>query len=139
MHRCSVIIVFLLATPMLAWTEEWSQFRGPLGNGHSQATGLPVQWTGEDNISWKQAIPGEGWSSPVIWGDHIFLTTVISDGDIEAPRMGLYFPYGSPEPSPDFRDPEPGELMEREADVHRWLVYALDFKELKDRVSSFRM
>ena len=77
MHRCSVIIVFLLATPMIAWTEEWSQFRGPLGNGHSQATGLPVQWTGEDNISWKQAIPGEGWSSPVIHQGQIIVTAAV--------------------------------------------------------------
>ena len=83
MHRCSVIIVLLLVTPIVAWAEEWSQFRGPLGNGHSQATGLPVRWTGEDNIAWKQAIPGEGWSSPVIHQGHIIVTAAVPIANTE--------------------------------------------------------
>ena len=124
------MLCVLLGTtaPQSAENENWPSFRGADALSTSEDDPrLPTTWSTTENVVWKTPVEGLGWSSPVIWGDHIFLTTVISDGDIEEPRMGLYFPYGSPEPSPDFRDPEPGELMEREADVHRWLVYALDF------------
>ncbi len=60
------------------WAEgEWPQFRGPLGNGHSTATGLPVKWSEQENIAWKTAIPGNGHSSPVISGNQIWLTTAV--------------------------------------------------------------
>ncbi|GHT36220.1 serine/threonine protein kinase [Planctomycetales bacterium] len=57
-------------------------FRGSTGQNISAATGLPVKWNGEnnENIAWKTEIPGDGWSSPVIWNDHIFLTTATDDG-----------------------------------------------------------
>ncbi|MEE3202067.1 MAG: PQQ-binding-like beta-propeller repeat protein [Acidobacteriota bacterium] len=125
----TILCVLLSATaPRSAENVNWPSFRGADALSTSEDDPrLPTTWSTTENVVWKTPIEGLGWSSPVIWGNHIFLTTVISDGEIEEPRMGLYFPYGSPEPSPDFRDPEPGELMEREADVHRWLVYALDF------------
>ncbi|MAV35212.1 MAG: serine/threonine protein kinase [Planctomycetaceae bacterium] len=77
MHRCSVVLVLALATQTVTAAEEWSQFRGPLGNGHSAATGLPVQWSGDQNVVWKQRIPGEGWSSPVIHKGRIILTAAV--------------------------------------------------------------
>src|SRR5262245_15158967 len=58
---------------------EWPEFRGPGGQGHSPAVGLPVTWSEKDNIAWKVAIPGRGWSSPVIRGEQIWLTTADSD------------------------------------------------------------
>ena len=57
--------------------DEWPQFRGPDGNGHSTATGLPLTWSETENIAWKTPIPGDGHSSPVISGDQIWLTTAI--------------------------------------------------------------
>ena len=54
--------------------------RGPNGQGISTATGLPTQWSDTENIAWKCPIPGEGWSSPVIWNDHIFLTSATDGG-----------------------------------------------------------
>ena len=115
-------------TPLSVESENWPSFRGAdaLSTAEDDPR-LPTTWSTTDNVVWRTPIAGLGWSSPVIWGDRIFLTTVVSEGEIQEPRMGLYFPFGSPEPSPDFRDPEPGELMEREAAIHRWLVYALDF------------
>lgn len=64
-------------------TEPWPTFRGPRATGVSQATGLPVDWdvaTGR-NVAWSTAIPGLGHSSPVTWGDRIFLTTAVADHD----------------------------------------------------------
>jgi outer membrane protein assembly factor BamB len=61
--------------------EQWSRFRGPNGQGISTAIGLPVQWSDTENIAWKTPIPGgNAWSSPVIWNDHIFLTTPTDGG-----------------------------------------------------------
>lgn len=60
--------------------EDWPQFRGPDGQGHSTETGLPISWSEQDNIAWKVRIAGLGWSSPVIQGDRIWLTTALDDG-----------------------------------------------------------
>ena len=61
--------------------EQWSRFRGPNGQGISTATDLPVKWSAAENIAWKTSIPGgSSWSSPVIWNDHIFLTTTTDGG-----------------------------------------------------------
>jgi len=60
-------------------TENWPRFRGPNGQGISKATGLPIKWSVDANIAWKTKIPGNGWSSPIVWNDHIFLTTT-TDG-----------------------------------------------------------
>lgn len=54
---------------------DWPQWRGPDGQGHAKTTGLPTTWSETENVAWKTAIPGRGWSSPVIAGDQIWLTT----------------------------------------------------------------
>jgi outer membrane protein assembly factor BamB len=59
---------------------EWPQFRGPRGDGHSDATDLPLTWSETTNVKWKTAIPGQGWSSPVVWGEQIWLTTALDQG-----------------------------------------------------------
>ena len=126
-----VLLALAAAAPPAAASENWPAFRG--ADAMSTADDdprLPITWSTTENVVWKTPIPGLGWSSPVVWGDRIFLTTVISEGEEEEPRMGLYFPYGSPQPMPSggrFRDPEPGDLMERSAAVHHWLVQAIDF------------
>ncbi len=120
------------ATACSLESENWPSFRG--ADARSIADDdprLPLTWSTTENVVWKTPVDGLGWSSPVIWGNRIFLTTVISDGESREPRMGLYFPFGSPQAAPPgagFRQPEEGELMEREQDVHHWLVYAVDFE-----------
>ena len=59
---------------------DWPQFRGPGGQGHSDARNLPLTWSETENITWKVPIAGLGWSSPSIQGDQIWLTTAIDDG-----------------------------------------------------------
>lgn len=53
----------------------WPQWRGPEGQGHASATRLPLHWSETNHIAWKTPIPGRGWSSPVIEGDQIWMTT----------------------------------------------------------------
>ena len=59
-------------TPTL---EDWPQFRGPDGQGHSSEHGLPIEWSETKNIVWKVPVPGRGWSSPVVAGGRVWLTT----------------------------------------------------------------
>ena len=100
----AVAALFLLATLVTAIpavsleTDNWPSFRGAdaLAVADDDER-LPTTWSTTENVAWKVPIDGLGWSSPVVWGDRVFITTVASDGEIEEPRMGLYFPYGSPE------------------------------------------
>lgn len=57
----------------------WPGWRGPLQTGHSLETGFPIEWN-DGNLVWKSDLPGAGQSSPVIWGDRIFLTAALEDG-----------------------------------------------------------
>ena len=59
---------------------DWPQFRGPDGQGHGTAAQLPSKWSEVTNIAWKTDIPGRGWSSPVIQGNNIWLTTAVTAG-----------------------------------------------------------
>ncbi len=72
------VLLLSLSTPVLA--SDWPQFRGPTGQGHSDERGLPLTWSETKNVRWKVAIPGKGWSSPVIQGDRIWLTTATEEG-----------------------------------------------------------
>lgn len=60
--------------------ESWPEFRGPEGNGHGAAVGLPLGWGEGKNVAWKTPIHGHGWSSPVIWGRQVWVTTAAEDG-----------------------------------------------------------
>ena len=76
------ILVFLLVigAPLAYASDDWPQFLGPKGNGHSDARDLPLHWNETENVVWKTLIHDRGWSSPVIWGNQIWLTTATSDG-----------------------------------------------------------
>lgn len=60
--------------------ENWPQFRGPAGTGHSDSRDLPLQWSETQNVVWKTALHDHGWSSPVIYGKQIWLTSASKDG-----------------------------------------------------------
>jgi outer membrane protein assembly factor BamB len=64
----------------LFFPQDWPEFRGPTGQGHSDERGLPLTWSETKNVRWKVAIPGRGWSSPAIHGDRIWLTTATEEG-----------------------------------------------------------
>ena len=73
----------LCAFPVAA--QDWPQFRGPTGQGHSSETGLPLEWSESRNVVWKAPVPGSGWSSPVVADNRVWLTTAIDTGN---PRSG---------------------------------------------------
>lgn len=77
MHRfgVSLAIASLIAAPLLA--ADWFQFRGPLGNGHADDAHLPTEWSKTKNVAWRQELPGNGWSSPVVSTGKIYVTTAV--------------------------------------------------------------
>ena len=79
MQRLIALALFAAASLCLH-AENWPRFRGPNGQGHSAETGLPLHWSTNSNVAWKTPIPGDGWSSPVVWGGKIFLTSATENG-----------------------------------------------------------
>ncbi len=83
MPRLPTILVLALTlscTAVVRAGDTWPQFRGPSGNGHADTSGLPLTWSETANVVWKTPIHDKGWSSPVIWGKQIWLTTAREDG-----------------------------------------------------------
>lgn len=75
-----LLLLASLAIVLPAVAENWPGFRGPSGQGLTLERGFPLTWSQDSNISWKTEIPGQGWSSPVVWDDRVFVTTAIADG-----------------------------------------------------------
>lgn len=60
--------------------DDWPQFRGPDGQGHSDSVGVPLTWSETEHVAWKTEIPGQGWSSPVVLGKQVWMTTATEGG-----------------------------------------------------------
>lgn len=110
---CLFLLLALVVPVAVIANEHWPQFRGPGSTGVVEDPALPEKWSATENVAWKTPIPGMGWSSPIVWGDRVFLTTVVTAGDIEPPKKGLYFG---------------GERPGLSQDQHRWMVYCLDVR-----------
>jgi len=107
--------VFLVANawPLIAGDggANWPQFRGPGARGISADSQLPDHWSATENVAWKRDIPGRSWSSPIVWGDRVFVVTVISLGETEPPKKGLYLG---------------GERPNAPRPEHQWKLFCLD-------------
>lgn len=116
-----LVAVFFYLSLIVQADENWPQYRGPLGDGSSNSKNLPTEWSEDKNVAWKTAIHGRAWSSPVIYGKQVWLTTATEDGkelsvlcvdkgsgrilldqklfDIEEPQFAHKFnSYASPSP-----------------------------------------
>jgi outer membrane protein assembly factor BamB len=79
--RLGPVLLLLAAAVTPLGAEDWPQFRGPTGQGHATERGLPLEWSEQRNIIWKTPVPGLGWSSPVVAGGKVWLTTVVENKD----------------------------------------------------------
>ena len=77
--RCFIFLLGMFVANSTIAADNWPQFRGPNGDGSTDAK-LPLNWSESENVRWKVPIHGKAWSSPVIWGDHLWLTTATEDG-----------------------------------------------------------
>jgi outer membrane protein assembly factor BamB len=75
----AALTILLLAAVDVA-ADQWPEFRGPTGQGHSEEKGLPLEWSEGRNVLWKTRVPGAGWSSPVVGDGRVWLTTADSAG-----------------------------------------------------------
>ncbi len=96
----------------------WPQFRGPDARGVAANAYLADHWSATENVEWKAEIPGHGWSSPIVLGSQVFLTTAVSSGETEPPKKGLYFG---------------GERRNTPRPEHVWKVLCLDLASGKVR------
>ncbi len=108
-EMCALLAV-VVSSGALA-EDTWPQFRGPEMNPALEDNpNLPEKWSTTENVEWVTDIPGLGWSSPVVWGNKVFLTTVDAAGNFERPQEGLY--------------PVEGRLLPPDVE-HGWIVYCL--------------
>src|SRR5262249_16094627 len=78
-RRLAILSSAMLA--LSAWAnEDWPQFRGPHGDAQSDSLDLPLTWSESVNVKWKAPVHGKTWSSPVVLGDQVWLTTATEDG-----------------------------------------------------------
>lgn len=71
-------------------SEQWPQFRGMQAGVAPDDPALPDTWSRTENIAWTLDVPGMGWSSPVVWDNLIFLTSVVRPDPVELPKLGFY-------------------------------------------------
>ena len=76
-HGCSILLaLFLFSVPQFSLvSSDWPRFRGPEGNGVSNDANVPRQWSDTNNLKWKLKLPGKGFSSPIVVGDYVFVTS----------------------------------------------------------------
>lgn len=78
--RITILAALALAIPLTSRAQDWPQFRGPGGQGHSSVKKVPLKWSDTENVEWTSPIEGLGWSSPAIVGNQIWLTTALDSG-----------------------------------------------------------
>ncbi len=112
MKRLALCSLYLCLISFSVMAQNWPQFRGPGASGVSEGRPAAVSWNAEKSVNtrWKTAIPGLAHSSPVVWGNKIFVTTAVTSGPKDETRYGLFGDV-----APVKEDPK-----------HTWKVYALD-------------
>ena len=111
--RRSLSCLILAGAFSVVAQDNWPQFRGDQALGVAHNPNLPTTWATNQNVAWRTAVPGMGWSSPVVWGESIYLTSVIRDGEVETPKKGLYFG---------------GERKTPSTNTQHWMVYCFDWQ-----------
>ena len=107
------LFIVLGLCPALDAQSNWPALRGPDARGVATGTDLPDRWSKTENVLWKRDLEGRGWSSPVVWGNRVFITTVVNEGKTEAVKRGLYFG---------------GDRKTAPTTIHHWKVMCLDLK-----------
>jgi outer membrane protein assembly factor BamB len=78
--RIALLLLVLSLSGLAVDAQDWPEFRGPTGQGISTERGLPLEWSESRNVIWKTKVPGRGWSSPVVSGGRVWVTTAIELG-----------------------------------------------------------
>lgn len=128
-----ILLSGLLATSQAE--ENWPQFRGPGGSAVAESGSPPTKWSRYENVAWVREIPGRGWSSPIVWGKTIFLTSAISTGgNFKEPSKGIFgndyaaelVAQGLSEDEVVARVVSRDIELSKETESIRYMVYAID-------------
>src|SRR5215471_17507210 len=115
---------------------DWPQFRGPDLNPIGLSKALPDRWSKTENVEWVATIPGRGWSSPIVTGGKVFVTTAVTEGKSKSPQIGTTYSteYLHELKKKGLNDEEAeAKLIERDVELpnevmlHYWL-YCVDLK-----------
>lgn len=117
MKQAVATLAVTLAAGALLHAENWPQFRGLQAGIVADDPRLPETWSQTENVAWKTDVPGIGWSSPVVWNDHVIVTAAVTTTDAEKPKPGLYLGTYITEPKGEYK----------------WVVYDYDLKTGKRR------
>ena len=123
---CSAGILF--AVTVISADQEWPQFRGSKSGVAADDVALPDRWSAAENVAWKIDVPGRGWSSPVVSGDHVFITAAVNTKGSEDALKPV--PSYTPR---SFGGPMSGQDIATSTDPHRWVLYDIDFNTGKIR------
>ena len=85
-----LLFAVLLAMPLTVWGQpkDWPQFRGPESNPVGKHAKLADRWSKTENVEWSREIPGRGWSSPIVTGGKVYVTSVTTEGKSKPPQIG---------------------------------------------------
>jgi outer membrane protein assembly factor BamB len=115
-RRLVLASLFVVGTAGALSAQNWPVFRGLSGGVAADDPALPDTWSSTDNVVWRVDVPGLGWSSPIVWGDHVFVTSVVNTAQQEMPKPGFYLGDWAASTAP-----------------HRWMVYDIDARSGKVR------
>ena len=87
-RRIALQLLFVLVA-VFARAEDWPQFRGPSGQGYSTERGVPFEWSETRNVLWKTRVPGSGWSSPVVAGGRVWVTSANSNPTVPVASISV--------------------------------------------------
>ena len=120
---CSAALLFsaALGVTVLSAQDNWPRFRGAEGGVAADHPSLPDVWGPSQNIVWAIDVPGRSWSSPIVWGDHIFITTAINTAETETLLPVASYVSRSNGGTMTFMD------VSKPSASHRWIVYDVDF------------
>lgn len=96
-------LILTLSSISLLHAENWPQFRGSQAGVAADDPRLPETWSQTENVVWKVNVPGIGWSSPVVWNDHVIVTSAVTATDAEKPKPGLYLGTYITEPKGEYK------------------------------------
>jgi outer membrane protein assembly factor BamB len=117
-HVLAVALILGFAVGASVRAQNWPRFRGTNSGLATDAPSLPDHWSTTENVVWRTEIPGRGWSSPVVWGDHVFVVTAVDVAKpVDTLRPVKEYIAGS------LGGPMTGNDVDRQPSEHRWVVY----------------
>jgi outer membrane protein assembly factor BamB len=117
----TLVLVLMSLAP--ADAQNWPQFRGARAGVAADDARLPETWSTTDNVAWKIDVLGRSWSSPVVWGNHVFVVTAINNRQ-PAPTLNAVGTYLAR----SLGGPMTGNDVSQPIDEHRWVLYDVDFR-----------